>query len=880
MDFKKTLNMPKTDFEMRGNLVQKDKIFLTFWDRKDLYKIVSERKSKKFILHDGPPYANGDIHLGHALNKTLKDIIVKDRILRGDKISFIPGWDTHGLPIELQVQKSGIEFSNVDKNSYLKSCYKYAYKQIEKQEKQFKKLGVIADYKNKYLTLNKLYEKSEIQVFFKMLNNKLVYRDLKPIYWSWSSQTALADTEIEYKNIVDPAVYVKFKIDNYYILIWTTTPWTLPANVALAFGKDIEYIVAKDQNTNEEFIIAKNLFEKIKQKTNKNLLEIRKIDINSLINRDAINPLNLRKSKIVWGHHVTTEDGTGIVHTAGGHGTDDYIIVKENNLDLIVVVDEKGNMMNADKYNDLFYLDANREIVRDLNNTNNLFHFEEFDHSVPIDWRTKKPVIYRATKQWFFSVNKIKKNLINLIPNVKWNPSWGGDRLKKMIENRDDWCISRQRIWGVSIPVIYDEKNNVIINKKLQKNIIDLFEERGILGWHSIEIEDILPKEIKFNKLMKKEMDTLDVWFDSGTSNNFILQNNEKADVYIEGTDQFRGWFNSSLITSYVSRKDAPYKKVITHGFVTDGNGNKMSKSIGNVISPFDIVDKFGIDILRIWIATSDYNNNIKISDEIIEQVKNDYKKIRNTIRFILGNISDYNQKNNKKTEFSLISKIVLSKIFKNFEIIKNNFENNVYHQNIKIILNDITTGFISYYLEYSKDIVYIEKKESEKRKEVQYVLNEILKFLLYSLASIMPVTIEEAFQIYSNKKDLSIFETVYPNFKDYKNEKLWENLNLIRSEVNKKIEEFRNNKIIKRSVESEATLFVDDNNFDLFKNEELADLLFLGKVNLKNGDELKVELKKFNGKKCDRCWKYYDEKDFYSNIDDNICSKCDKILR
>ncbi len=401
MDYKKTLLMPKTNFEMRGNLVQKDKYFLNFWNKKNIYSIVSNRKSKKFILHDGPPYANGDIHLGHALNKTLKDIIIKDRILRGDKVSFIPGWDTHGLPIELQVQKSGITLSNNDKDSYLRSCYKYAYKQIERQEKQFKKIGVIADFENKYLTLNKFYEKSEIEVFFKMLNDKLVYRDLKPIYWSWSSQTALADAEIEYKNFIDPAIYVKFKIDDYYILIWTTTPWTLSANVALAFGKKIEYIVAKDEKTNEKYIIAKKLLEVINNKTNKKLIEIEKIEINDFINKSAINPINLKKSKIVWGHHVTTEDGTGIVHIAGGHGVDDYIIVKENNLELIVVVDDKGNMINSNKYNDLFY-------------------FEEFDHSVPIDWRTKKPVIYRATKQWFFSVKKIKKDLINLISNVKW----------------------------------------------------------------------------------------------------------------------------------------------------------------------------------------------------------------------------------------------------------------------------------------------------------------------------------------------------------------------------------------------------------------------------------------------------------------------------
>ncbi len=869
MDYKKTLLMPKTDFEMRGNLVQKDPKFLKFWNDKDIYSLSSSRQGKEFILHDGPPYANGNIHVGHALNKILKDIFVKKEILKGSKISFIPGWDTHGLPIELEVQKSGIKLQEVGKEEYLKACFKYAYKQVENQEKQFKKMGIFADFDNKYLTLKKEFEVGEIQVFNKMFEKGLVYQDLKPVYWSWSSNTALADAEIEYTNLEDNSIYVKFnfKQENLNFLVWTTTPWTLSGNVAVAFGEKEEYKIV--EYNNEKYVVANNLIKDIEQKVNITFKVAGDFEPTKYIGKEVINPLNGNKSKIVFGHHVTTESGTGIVHIAGGHGLDDYQIVKENNLKLFIVMDDNGNLINSGEFNGVFYSTANEQIIEKLKKLNTLFYNEKFVHSVPIDWRTKKPVVYRATKQWFFSVDSIRKDLIKNIKEVEWLPSWGEKRLIEMTEKRNDWCISRQRLWGVPIPVIYDENGAPIDNKDLRKNIEDLFAEKGMLGWHSTSIEELLPKNIKYNEKMRKETDILDVWFDSGSSNYSVLKE-KQADIFLEGTDQYRGWFNSSLITSTVMKGKAPYKKVVTHGFVTDGEGMKMSKSKGNVISPLEILDKNGIDILRLWVASTDYTNNVKISNDIIDQISNDYRKIRNTIKFILGSISDYDD--NYKGEFGMMSKAILSNISNLRNEIETSYNSGSFIQVLKLIVNEIASGSFSYYLEYSKDVVYIEKLNSNVRREVQFVLNEILNVIFTSLAPIIPVTIEEAYQSFVNDKDKSIFESVISS-KEYEINNYWELFNNIRSLVNKEVENQRNNKVIKRSFELEVNLPLESNN--PWFSEKLEDYLLVGKVNKINEKE-KITSNIFDGIKCQRCWKIFSK----NNIDGDICDRCKGVIK
>ena len=867
MDYKNTLLMPKTNFEMKGNLKEKDPKFILEWKKNKLCDKLSSRDSEEFILHDGPPYANGDIHVGHALNKILKDIIIRDNALKGKKIDWRTGWDTHGLPIELKVQQSGIKLSEVGKKEYLKACYDYAKTQVKRQQDQFEKLALLTNFDNKYLTLDKDFEARQISVFNKMFNKDLIYQDLKPVYWSWSSQTALAEAEIEYKDSVDFSIYVKFKHEtsDIYFVIWTTTPWTIPANVAISFGKKINYSMVKCNG--EKLIIADELIDKVSKTIDQEFVFIKKININDYINEYAINPLNNNKSKLVFGHHVTTDGGTGLVHTAGGHGQDDYIIVKENKLDLFVVMDDQGHTINSGKeFDGNFYLKTNKLIVSKLEENKSLLFVTKFSHSVPIDWRTKEPVVYRATKQWFVSINPIKDNLIKEIKNIKWYPSWGEDRLIKMTENRSDWCISRQRLWGVPIPIIYDENNNPIKDKELQQNIVKAFEKEGMMAWHNVEIKDLLPSHIKYNDNMRKEKDILDVWFDSGTSHELL--GDKQSNIYLEGNDQYRGWFNSSLITSFISKGKSSYKSVITHGFVTDGKGIKMSKSIGNVIDPMDITNKSGSDILRLWVSTSDYQDNIKISDDTIKQVSNSYRKIRNTIRFILGNLHDYDD---SKQNLSLILKSILNDINKSNDFIREKYNVYNFNQVVKEVMNQLTNGSISYLLDYSKDILYVKKKNDPERRSVQYVLKEVLNYLLYSMAPFIPVTIEEAWKEYGNNN--SIFETQYLNFESYDSKPISEFM-LIKEIVNKEIEKLREEKVLRTSQEASINLTLTKELLHWENN--LKNQLMVGELNVETGKDISATAKKFDdGIKCERCWKYFT----IENMAKDICKECKKII-
>lgn len=860
MDYKDTLNMPKTDFEMRGNLKDKDPLFIKNWKDSKLYEKLSTREAEEFILHDGPPYANGDIHTGHSMNKILKDFIVRDNALKGKKIDWRTGWDTHGLPIELKVQQSGIKLSEVGKDKYLEECYKYAKSQVERQQEQFEKLSLLTDFDQKYLTLYPDFESRQIKVFNSMLNRGLVYQDLKPVYWSWSSETALAEAEIEYTEAQDWSIYVKFKHESgVSFVIWTTTPWTLPANVAIAFGERIEY--SKVSFDGEEAIIATELVSKFAAEIEKEVSIIGTVDINEYIGQFATNPINGNQSKLVWGHHVTTDGGTGLVHTAGGHGQDDYMIVKNEGLKLFVVMDDKGHMINAGEFDGVFYQKANKLIIEKLTEEGTLVHASKFTHSVPIDWRTKKPVIYRATKQWFVSIDKIKEGLIKSVKDVKWYPGWGEERLTKMTENRSDWCISRQRLWGVPIPIIYDSNKQPIVNDELQANIENVFAEGGLLAWHNTEIKDLLPSSIAYDEAMTKETDILDVWFDSGSSH--MLLGDKISDVYLEGNDQYRGWFNSSLITSYVVNGRAPYKTVITHGMALDGKGNKMSKSIGNTVDPLDIINVYGADILRMWVASSDYIDNVKISDEIIKQISNDYRKVRNTIRFLLGNINDYN---GQEVELSNFSKTILNELSNSWKVVRENFDSYNFLQATKEVNNQLTSGILAYYLDYYKEIGYTSKSNDSKRVEMQYVLSEMIKYLLFSIAPISPVTAEEGWKHLGNES--SIFEEKYPEFKNY------ESLNFneftsIRDSINKSIEELRESGEIKKSNESRIELTLPT---ELIGWKEIIDNKnFMVAEIIINEGELNSKAFKFDGVKCERCWNFFKQE----NMDGEICSEC-----
>ena len=863
-DYSHTLLMPKTNFEMRGNLTSKDSYYINFWNEKRIYEKLSTRNTDNFILHDGPPYANGSIHIGHAFNKILKDFIIRDAALRNKKIEWVFGWDTHGLPIELQIQKEGIKFSEVGITKYLLECEKYAMNQVKLQQDQFLKLGLLSNpQKQKYLTLDNNFMVKEIEIFFSFLNQKLAYQSRKPVYWSWSSETALAEAEVEYKTIKDDAIYINFKYKNELnILIWTTTPWTLPGNVALAFSKKTKYIIVEIDKI--KTIIAKDLLDFLSKKINKKIDFIEEIELEKLIGTKAINPINGNESKLIYGEHVNTTSGTGIVHISGGHGVDDYKSVLENDLNLFIVMDDKGHMINSGEYNGLFYLKANKLIIE--NNSSSIVYLEKYEHSVPIDWRTKNFVVYRATKQWFISINSIKEELLSEIKNVEWVPSWGEKKMSDMTNDRQDWCISRQRLWGVPIPIIYDENNIPIISKELQRNILNLFSKKGIQGWHEINIKDILPKSIIYNSKMKKERDILDVWFDSGSSHS-LISNNQKSDIYIEGNDQYRGWFSSSLITSVILKKQSPYKKVITHGFVTDKKGNKMSKSIGNVISPLEITEKYGLDILRLLIANLDYTDNVKIYDDLIKQISTDYRKIRNTIKFILGVISDFDE--DEIDNISNFSKLILGDISESYNKNLYNLKNQNFNQVIKEVMRLITNGSISYFLEYSKDIVYVYFKNDKKRIEVQYVIRKILDYVLYSLSPIIPVTIEEAYS--ELNKETSIYETIYPTLQKYKSN--WNEFNVLREKINKQIEKLRQEKMITKSQEVNLEFKFPEFLKNLGNN--LSEILMVSTIN--DSDNTNVIAKKTKNIMCQRCWKYNIQNDIISK--ELICKKCENVI-
>ncbi len=861
MEYKDTLNMPNTKFEMRGNLKDKDPIFIERWKENKLYNKLSEREAISFILHDGPPYANGDIHIGHAMNKILKDILVRENALQGKSIDWRVGWDTHGLPIELKVQQSGIKLSEVGKDAYLEACKDYAYSQIEKQQKQFERLAILTDFDQKYLTLTPDFEARQIQVFNTMLNKGLVYQDLKPVYWSWSSVTALAEAEIEYKDAVDWSIYVKFKHESgLNFIIWTTTPWTLPGNVAIAFGENIEY--SKVLIDGEESIVATDLIETISSTIEKEITKVEVVDIKEYIGQTVINPINNKTSKLVWGHHVTTEGGTGLVHTAGGHGQDDYMIVKNEGLELFVVMDDKGHMTNSDKYDGMFYLKANKVIIEDLTENGGLLFSTKFSHSVPIDWRTKEPVIYRATKQWFVSIDKIKDGLVKSVKDVKWYPGWGEERLTKMTENRSDWCISRQRLWGVPIPVVYDENGNTIVNEELQENIVKLFNEGGMLSWHNAEVKDLLPSSIEYKEGMTKETDILDVWFDSGSSHTLLGDN--PADVYLEGNDQYRGWFNSSLITSYVVHERAPYKTVITHGMALDGQGNKMSKSIGNTVDPLDIIGTYGADILRMWVATSDFVDNVRISDEIIKQISGDYRKIRNTIKFGLGVLNDYE---GQEVEISTFGKSVLSELEKSWSLIRKSFDEFNFLQATKELIYQISSGFIAYYLDYYKEIGYITSQDDQRRREMQYIISKMVNYVLFSIAPITPVTAEEAWIEYGMNG--SIFEQTYPSFDKYDSLDFNEFVR-IRDVVNKSIEDLRESSDVKKTNQMAITLSLP-NELSQWKEVITRKNFMVASIRFEEGD-LNSKAEDFNGIRCERCWNYFKNEDMQGDICKEEC--------
>ncbi|MCR5332983.1 MAG: isoleucine--tRNA ligase [Bacilli bacterium] len=907
MELKKTLLMPRTDFEMRGNLANKEPLLVKKWQDEKLYEQMLEnrRGKKEYAFHDGPPYANGDMHCGHMLNRILKDMIVRYKSMSGYYVPFIFGFDTHGLPIEVQVTKQGVNRKTTPASEFRQKCREYALTQVAHQKSQIVRLGVMGDYDNAYLTLNKDFEVQQIEVFAKMALRGLIYKGLKPVYWSWSSESALAEAEIEYKDVKSYAIYVAFDIkdgkdvvpNGSKAVIWTTTPWTLPANLAISVHPRFEYGLYHTEKG--DLILLKEFSERLKEELGLEECRLLKsFEGNELDGVVAKHPFYDRDSIIIVGEHVTNESGTGLVHTAPGHGVDDFTVCQKYGIKPYCPVDSTGRLTpdTGDKLAGLFYEDANKVVLDIITNNGALLKCDEIVHSYPHDWRTGKPLIFRATPQWFCSIGKIRDELIKEASEVSWYPGWGKERITNMIKDRTDWCISRQRIWGVPIPIIYASDGTPLIEEKVFDSIIDKFKEFGTDIWFEKDAEFFLPKGYKSEHSpdgkFLKEKDIMDVWFDSGSSFNAVMVKGKHpfpVDLYLEGADQFRGWFNSSLTVSVACYDKAPYKNVVTHGWVLDEKGEKMSKSKGNGVDPNKMANIYGADILRLWVATVNYQQDVRISENLLKQVAEQYRKIRNTFKFLLGNLSNgetskFDPKKDSVKDFEVVDRFILARL----EQVKNNvidsFENYDFPSAVTSIMTFMSTDLSSFYLDIGKDVLYCDKVDSLRRRQMQTVIYKVSDTLMRLLAPVLPFTMEEVHINMPDYNGKSAALLDYPKkSNEFKQEVLdeYEEFLAYRNQVNKAIEEIR----VKNIVGSSQEVLLVSPDVEVLKKtgldknlEELAKVLIVSKVEL--NDNLKeVEAHRINAKKCPRCWNYVDE---LVKVDDEteVCHRCYEVLK
>ncbi len=893
MDYKDTLFMGKTDFEMRGNLNTKEPNIQKKWYAMHLYeKVLKKNENKReYTLHDGPPYANGDIHLGHSLNKILKDFVVRYKNMNGFKSVYIPGWDTHGLPIENQLQKSGVKRKEMSIADFRKLCEEYAYKQVERQKAGFLRLGVLGDYDHPYITLQHDFEKDQILIFAKMAEKGLIYKGLKPVYWSYSSESALAEAEIEYQDKEDFSIYFKLPIvgqkdlEDAAFLVWTTTPWTLPANLAVCAGPSIDYVLA--DTAKGKLIFGLELKDRLTE-----LLELGEVTIlkkykgTDLEGLTYKHPLYDRISPCILGDYVSTSDGSGLVHIAPGHGEDDYMVGKAYGLDILCPVDYRGYMTKeAGQYEGLFYQECNTKVMEDMDACGCLLKTVKIVHSYPHDWRTHKPVIFRATPQWFASIDPIKEEILKAISNTNWNPKWGEIRLANMIKDRHDWCISRQRAWGVPIPIFYAENGEPVLDQKVFAHIADLFGTYGSNIWFEKEAKDLLPKGFTHpgspNGLFTKEKDIMDVWFDSGSS--YMLLNRRglsyPADLYLEGSDQYRGWFNASLITGVATTGKAPFKTVVSHGFTLDGEGRKMSKSLGNTVDPIKTCNEYGADILRLWVASIEYRADMPLSKDILKQVSESYRKIRNTLRFLMANTSDFNPKDALSyEELTNVDKYMHIKLQRFIKEIKNHYDNFDFGEVYRATNTYIANTLSAFYLDFTKDILYIESPLSKKRLSCQTVFYEILEALLKLLSPIIPHTMSEAYDLLPYKAEEDIYLTDMPMEVevDEQLEADFDSFMKYRDEILKALEEARASKVIGNSFNAKLTITLDSKAKKLFTdlNSDLAQLLIVSQLELKDGDTFNVLVEKALGETCERCWM------IVPSINSNgLCPRCQRII-
>ncbi len=926
MDYKETLNLPKTEFPMRANLPKREPDILKYWEDINIYDLVQKaRKGKeKFILHDGPPYANGDIHMGTAMNKVLKDIVVKYKTMKGYDSPYVPGWDTHGLPIEHQIIKTKkINRHEVGDLEFRQECHNYALKFVDIQREQFMRLGVRGDWYNPYLTLAPSFEARQIQVFGEMAKRGYIYKGLKPVYWCTCCETALAEAEVEYDERKSPSIFVKFPViedkglfeegTKNHVIIWTTTPWTLPANVAVALHPEFDYVRIKLED--DHYIMAEGLAARVMMVLDRTDWEVvgryKGSDLSGLKYKHAL--LN-KEGVVVTGDLVTLEQGSGCVHIAPGHGMEDYQLSLEYDLPIVAPLDDKGVFTDeAEQFQGLSYGEGNKAVTTELKEKNLLFHLDFLSHPYPHCWRCKRPVIFRATEQWFASIEGFREAALNAIKEVHWIPSWGEERISKMVGERHDWCISRQRVWGVPIPIFYcTQCNKELINDDTIKAVQDLFAREGSDAWFKKTAEEILPPGIQCSDCsgsgFRKETDIMDVWFDSGSTHAAVCDAREElgwpVDLYLEGSDQYRGWFQSSLLTSVATRGRAPYRSVLTHGWVVDGEGKKMSKSVGNVIAPKEIIKNYGADILRLWVSSSDFRGDVRVSPNILQQLSEVYRKIRNTARYMLGNCQDFHRKRDQVEYDKLweIDRWALHRLQELVETVTRAYEKYEFHQVFHAIHNFCVIDMSNFYLDVLKDRLYVFPAGDKSRRAAQTVMYKILTSLVIMTAPILTFTAEEIWKLLPEKEEgaeksvqLASWPKVNESCLDERLKEKWDEILEVRDEVSKALEEARRRKVISGSLGAAVDIYPAEKVYELLKEyeEQLPMIFIVSQVNLHSPTDLvmegayasttikdlKVGVSQARGGKCERCWNISETVGSYRE-NPEICHRCYSVVK
>ena len=928
MDYKATLNLPKTKFPMKASLSKREPEQLKIWDEHRLYEKIRQTSKgrESFILHDGPPYANGHIHIGTALNKILKDFIVRSRQMAGFDAVYVPGWDCHGLPVEHNVEKElGPKKLKMTQGEIRRHCRAYAEKYIDIQREEFKRLGVMGEWENPYLTMNYAYEATIARECNSFALEGSLFRSKKPIYWCCSCKTALAEAEIEYHDESSPSIFVKFLLQDdlshkingladkrVFVVIWTTTPWTIPANLAIALHPDIIY-AAVDTKNGEVLILAKELVENcMKTFGFSDFSILAEIGADELERKRCRHPIYDRESLIIIGPHVTLEAGTGCVHTAPGHGREDYEVGLLYNLDAYSPVDDSGCFtQEADLFSGQFVFEANSNIVDNLHESGALIAQEKMEHSYPHCWRCKKPVIFRATPQWFISMDKtgLRKNALKEIDRVTWIPHWGKERIYGMIENRPDWCVSRQRAWGVPIAIFYCEKcNTMYLNSDIIDHIYKLFEKNGADIWFEKDVKELLPDDAACgacgHKVFIKEDDILDVWFDSGVSHAAVLEQRSNlkwpADLYLEGSDQHRGWFHSSLLTAVGTRGSAPYKSVLTHGFVVDAEGKKMSKSLGNVVAPEEVIKKHGAEILRLWVSASDYRDDIRISENILKQLSDAYRRIRNTSRFLLGNLYDFDPKKDMVSYDKMLEldRFALHRLQELILKARKAYDNYEFHIIYHALYNYCIVDLSSFYLDILKDRLYTSPSQSKERRSAQTAIYVILDSLARIMAPILAFTAEEIWNFMpgnsmnSESVHMTSLPVVNEAWKDEQLAEKWKKIIEVRGEVTKALEEARIKKLIGHSLDASTTIHAEGELYDILEEhkDDLRSIFIVSDASLKKENKpdeifksldiegLSIGVKPALGEKCERCW-VYDISVGTDSEQPTICRRCKDAL-